>query len=684
MTFLEQDRPELFRLGLSPPRYSLNVQVRYTQRFPKSNRHSDAPDSCRIEIKSSYTRSGLAANISLLPGWTSESLEEALCSGEEWTSLDIRGSEDFRADAPFVFPSCFHKRDASSPLTRLSASGIAFGGDLSGDLHDPLARLPSGLEFLDLVNVAFVDHVKRTHTRDATYEPNWTAFMASQRSLTHLRIANSGLAGSLPSTIPDSVDLLDISNNNLTGTIPPTFLLGLSVPSFSANIGWNALTGTIFPTLFLTNAPALRSIEFAGDHNQFEGKLPDLLLALRDPGAIKRLTLSLSYNAFTGSVPDTYAPYCNFQGLADLTLILSHNSFTGALDFSGLHAPAYLSLAHYDLRLDNNKLTGTLPTALFGSYNTDWLYTINLSLASNRITGTLPTFFLANLPNSFDGAQIDLSSNLLVGSIPPTFFENYFELLFAVPRFFTLSLENNNMGGLIPSLNDVVSKATWLNLNFNRNKFDGAVDFTLLLQYASLKTNWNITLSLANNNLAGDVKIPGISAAGRAKLYLSNNRFTKLTCDPSITYMTVFDISNNRGLTGDVPSGLLATTSSIVTYFNASFTGLAGSFPSSSSQPRSLSTLDMSGTEVDFCASSSSWTGLTTCRLSGTNAIGCTSQYSGCNTNPLEIAPFTGYPPLSPYTYSESVDPNAPTDAASSIMASASTLIVFIVITLLI
>ena len=640
--------------------------------------------------------------MSLLPGWTAESLDEVLCAGGDYTSLEIRGVEAFNgansvAGHPsYIFPSCFKKRDASSTLTHLSASGIVFGGELSGDLHDPLARLPSGLESLDLENVAFVDHAKRTHSADATYEPDWTAFSASHDRLTRLRIVSSGLAGSLPSTVPDSVELFDLSNNSLTGTIPDTFLLLSDVPSLSINIGWNALTGTIFSTLFRTNAAALTTINFAADHNQFSGKLPDLLLALRDPGAIRSFTLSLSYNAFTGSVPTTYAPYCNFQSLEILNLVLSHNSFSGSLDFSALQAPAYLALGHYNVQLDNNKITGTLPSSLFAGYNTDWLYTIRLSLASNQLTGTLPAGLLSNLSTTFNGAEIDLSSNSLVGTLPSAFFATYFQVTLAVNRYLTLSVENCKMGGQIPSLTSVLSKATWFNLNLNQNKFEGSLDFAGLFQFASLATNFNVTLSFKNNNLDGEVKIPAISAAGRANLQLSGNRFTKLVCDSGITYVYTFDISNNRGMTGDFPYGLLSSSSSArgmtlsssnspITLLNASYTELSGTFPGAAYQPSSLKTLDLSATDIDFCTNTAAWSGLTSCLLEGTNAIGCTMLYSGCNTNPLDLDPFTSYPPYSPYTYSDTTTPNSepisdePNHASSLTMSGVIMVALFII-----
>ncbi|KAE8735891.1 putative LRR receptor-like serine/threonine-protein kinase [Hibiscus syriacus] len=162
-------------------------------------------------------------------------------------------------------------------------------------------------------------------------------------------------------------------------------------------------------------------------NNSFNGSLPLSIF-----NATQLRSLDLSNNSISGFIPETIGRLRNLQSLN-----LSDNALTGDL-------PATLTNIQNltVVSLKNNYLSGNLPTG-FQSLQV-------LDLSSNLIYGSLP-------PN-FGGEKVsyfNISYNRLSGEIPPQFAEK-------IPGNATIDLSFNNLRGEIPDsvvLKNQVSKS---------------------------------------------------------------------------------------------------------------------------------------------------------------------------------------------------------------------------------
>ncbi|CAA0397774.1 unnamed protein product [Arabidopsis thaliana] len=182
----------------------------------------------------------------------------------------------------------------------------------------------------------------------------------------------------------------------------------------------------------------------------------------------KVLTLSLPNSQLLGSIPSDLGSLLTLQSLD-----LSNNSFNGPLPVSFFNAR---ELRFLDL--SSNMISGEIPSAIGDLHN---LLTLNLS--DNALAGKLPTnlaslrnLTVVSLENNYFSGEIpggwrvveflDLSSNLINGSLPPDFGGyslQYLNVSFNqisgeippeigvnFPRNVTVDLSFNNLTGPIP------------------------------------------------------------------------------------------------------------------------------------------------------------------------------------------------------------------------------------------
>ncbi|XP_042383899.1 leucine-rich repeat receptor-like serine/threonine-protein kinase BAM1 [Zingiber officinale] len=368
-------------------------------------------------------------------------------------------------------------------------------------------------------------------------------------TLVHLDLSSCGLEGKIPAELGNLVNLdtlflhsnrlsgpisaalgnltrltlLDLSNNALTGEVP--LELAALTELTLLNLFINRLHGSI--PEFVARLPKLDTLQLF--MNNFTGVIPEKL----GSGGRMRV-LDLSSNKLTGTIPGDLCPLKQLK-----VLILLNNFLFGPIPES---LGKCWSLTR--VRLGQNYLNGSIPSGLL------YLPSLNLlEMQSNYLSGRIP----ANDDDSGQSrnqlAQLNLSDNLLSGSIPTS--------ISNLSSIQTLLLGSNQLSGPIPG--DVGELRHMTKLDLSRNALSGLVppEIGACTQL--------IYLDLSQNNLSGTIpgEISGISVLNY--LNLSHNHLSD-TIPRSISglrSLTAADFSYND-LSGEVPAvGQLA-------YLNAS------------------------------------------------------------------------------------------------------------------
>ncbi|XP_077214701.1 leucine-rich repeat receptor-like protein kinase family protein [Tasmannia lanceolata] len=339
--------------------------------------------------------------------------------------------------------------------------------------------------------------------------------LASLKSLQVLNLANNWFSGKLPSSVFGNLSellLLDLSENpflmseipqelgkletvqqillqrsNFYGGIPSSFvgLLGLEVLDLSQN----NLTGTI-PLGLGLGLGKLISLDIS--QNKLSGSFPtDICLG---KGLIN---LSLHTNFFTGLMPDSLEKCLNLERIQ-----VQNNGFSGDFPY-GLWTLPKLKL----IRAENNRFSGEIPSSISMAAQLE-----QIQIDNNSFTGRIPqglglissmyrfsaslNGFYGDLPNNFCDSPvmsiINLSHNSLSGRIPEikkcrklvslsladnSFTGNIPVSLSELPVLTYIDLSNNNLSGEIPlGLQNL--KLALFNVSFNR--LSGSVPFSLI------------------------------------------------------------------------------------------------------------------------------------------------------------------------------------------------------------
>lgn len=291
---------------------------------------------------------------------------------------------------------------------------------------------------------------------------DWAGVGVVEGRVSGINLPDLGLRGAISADLDqlDGLTLLDLSNNDLTGPIPPG--LGRLRSLQSIFLHGNRLTGGIPPELSeLTNLTILNL-----DSNRLTGPIPPELGDLRGlkelragdnflsgevPPGLWRITglevLDLENNQLTGPVPLELGRLPRLR-----TLDLSRNLLSGPIPRQLVQASRLERL-----ELDRNELTGEIPPQLGSLAN---LYLLNLT--RNRLTGPIPTelaqisrlqyFFVGfneltgPLPEVFADLfylrSVFVLGNKLEGTIPVAFART--------PNLRTLSVGFNNFTGTLP------------------------------------------------------------------------------------------------------------------------------------------------------------------------------------------------------------------------------------------
>ncbi|CAI9767688.1 unnamed protein product [Fraxinus pennsylvanica] len=405
---------------------------------------------------------------------------------------------------------------------------------------------------------------------DCKLGPHFPAWLHTQKQLRYLDISNAEIHDALPDWFWDlspTLYFFNASHNNIHGILPdlsskfstdttyidlssnqfncllPSLPLKGSVLDFSNNKFWGSITDLC--------SVASSWVYLDLSKNLLSGQLPDCFA-----NQMSLKFLNLAYNNFSGKIP---LPN-NISSLH-----LQNNNFTGEISASLRNCT---SLRFLDL--SKNKLTGEIPTwlgdhlsklVLLNLRSNRFLGTIPLNLcylprlqvldiSSNKISGAIPKC-LSNLTamvhqvefesdqfnypmDHVEGAEltwkrqendyiksvklmklIDLSSNTLVGEIPPE--------ITGLASLVALNLSRNNLSGLLPVKIGQLRSLDFLDLS--RNHISGGIPDGLS-QLDGLGV-----LDLSYNNLSGKIPFIAHLQTFEASAYVGNSGL----CGPPLT-----------------------------------------------------------------------------------------------------------------------------------------------------
>jgi serine/threonine protein kinase/Leucine-rich repeat (LRR) protein len=229
--------------------------------------------------------------------------------------------------------------------------------------------------------------------------------------LTEVLLHNNQFHGTLPPKfVHPSIKFLDVSDNNLSGSIP--FLAGYVDPASQRvlNFANNGFSGE-FPWKAAENASVIRlnNNKFSGDMSSFTGENASTMWW--------PLEFSVRNNAFTGQFKPkasrlARAEFIDLSGNSDL-LQVHLDSFKGLSPVCHTQPGKHPDISNCVrmLALDSLRLSGTVPSFIF-KLSSLWL----LSMKHNQLTGTIP-----DLSNLTELRTLDLSNNTLVGTLPKGF-----------------------------------------------------------------------------------------------------------------------------------------------------------------------------------------------------------------------------------------------------------------------
>ncbi|XP_045789128.1 protein STRUBBELIG-RECEPTOR FAMILY 6-like [Trifolium pratense] len=171
---------------------------------------------------------------------------------------------------------------------------------------------------------------------------SWTGITCSGNRITEIKLPGRGISGTLSYNLQSLTALtnLDLSNNNLGGTIPYSF------PQQTLqhlNLANNNFNGGI-PYVF-SDIPSLISLNLG--HNQLNQGLSMSFQKLTS-----LTTLDVSSNSFTGELPQTMNALSSIN-----TMNLQNNQFTGTINILA-------DLPLQNLNIENNHFTGWIPEQL--------------------------------------------------------------------------------------------------------------------------------------------------------------------------------------------------------------------------------------------------------------------------------------------------------------------------------
>ena len=620
----------------SSPPYGYPIEAPYNQSSPWSYNPITAPASPSHEPIPDYA----SVAIIMEPSWSNETFAHVLCSAVDSHTLKVKLSATSGIGPRYLLPDCFYLN--SSSVIDIDFTYVIIRGNST--FPNPMSRLAAAISQTPLSFVLY-DCSSLTSLGSPATIPTFPTVIP------RLQLSSCGLTGSLPTRLfkngaqTNESFVLNLNGNDLTGSIPSTFLSGVDLSTVHDNIylalEWNRLSGDFPSNLFAGYLPSANSITVLLRENSFTGPLNDIFAASSFNVWLNSFAVDARSNNFDGVTPtwihmmprlSTYRLNCDgcmlesmagspfavssTPGQTDIVVSLKNNKIVGhvsSLFFTIPHSPK-----SFDLRMPYNHLT-SLADDLFEESNWTATASVIIDLGFNQLTGNVPS-----VAGQFGSSRIyywiAMNSNPeMAGTLPPSF------------------------------LSSICANAT-------------------------SSTNSEIALVIYSTRLTGPLTMPNYSSTPLTSLTVitMNADFTTLVVPNTTSGILSLTIYNNPRLTGALPSSFFLDNPRLVT-LNADNTQLNGVMPNMGAiNSGSMETLRLSGTNIDFCSGTRSrWfiNGYLNCALLHTSAYKCPNLYpSQCDISmpepPSAPVPVASVPVDLPVPISAPVvAPIAPTDA---------------------
>uniref|UniRef100_A0A6N2KL57 Protein kinase domain-containing protein n=1 Tax=Salix viminalis TaxID=40686 RepID=A0A6N2KL57_SALVM len=304
--------------------------------------------------------------------------------------------------------------------------------------------------------------------------------------LSGLSLFFNQLSGEIPESIGRLPALKDFAlfSNNLSGSIPPDLGRYSALETFE--VPSNRLTGNL-PEYLCHGGSLIGVVAF---DNKLGGELPK---SLENCSSLQRVRIS--NNAFFGNIPVGLWTALNLQ-----ELMINDNSFTGEI-------PNEVSTSLSRLEISNNRFSGSITIE-----GDSWRNLVVFKASNNLFTGAFPQELTAfrNL------TTLLLDKNQLNGALPPN--------IISWKSLTTLNLSQNQLSGEFPV--EIAFLPGLLELDLSDNKFSGQIPpqlGVLRLTFLNLSSNLlmgKIPTEYENAAYSGSfLNNPGLCAS-RPSLYL--------------------------------------------------------------------------------------------------------------------------------------------------------------------
>jgi EIX receptor 1/2 len=416
--------------------------------------------------------------------------------------------------------------------------------------------------------------------------PAFPQWLQTQKNFSRLDISNARISDTIPNWFWDlssNIVLLNISNNQIVGTIPlqwfltkyiGSYVIDLSQNRFSGplphlnsdalllNLSNNLFQGTI-TFKYETNRSSLYYLDLS--NNLLFGVLPEYL-----ENMTTLISLNFANNNLSGRIPESFGRICSKDNHVR-SLHFQNNSFSGELPVALMNC-SLLKVIDFG----ENKLFGRIPTWI----GTSLKYLVALRLPSNMFVGSIP-LELCQLTSL---QILDLSNNNISGTIPRclknftamaqkdlgnsyflryplAFLVNYdfaHEYL-ALSRYPYIEHAFVNTKGLHLDYSKILGLVKVINLSSNRLKGEIPREITSLVEL--------IGLNLSGNLLTGIIPLSIGDLKGLDSLDLSSNHLSSVipTSLATLSFLGYLNLSNNN-LSGKIPTSTQLQSFSAYSY----------------------------------------------------------------------------------------------------------------------